>query len=75
MVALSSRKFLPTHREMVWVKRKTFLGWACSQCAWEFKPSGFPTGNTIAEMKDAYKRQRDMEFESHVCAEHPSTQR
>jgi hypothetical protein len=31
------------------------MGWACSECAWEFKPSGFPAGNTIAEMKDAFR--------------------
>jgi len=56
---------------MVWVQRKRFMGWACSECAWEFNPSGMPAGDTIAEMKDAFERQRDAEFRSHVCAEHP----
>jgi hypothetical protein len=68
-----SRKGPGTHRDIVWVQRGTFLGWACSQCAWEFKPSGFPEGDTIDEMKDAFERKRDTEFESHVCAKHPKS--
>jgi hypothetical protein len=71
MVALLSRKPFATHPEMVWIQGKRFMGWACSQCAWEFKPSGFPAGKTIAEMKDVFEQQRDGEFMSHVCAEHP----
>jgi hypothetical protein len=71
MVALPSRTPSATHREMVWVQRERFMGWACSQCAWEFNPSGIPAGNTIGEMKLQYERERDKEFESHVCAEHP----
>ena len=58
-------------REMVWVKTEGFQGWACSECAWEFHPLGFPAGNTIAEMKDAFEQQCDAEFTSHVCSEHP----
>ena len=61
-------------REMVWTDKERFRGWACSECAWEFKPLGMPTGNTIAEMKQNYERQRDVEFGSHVCAEHPRPQ-
>jgi hypothetical protein len=66
-----SRKGPATHREMVWVEGEYFRGWGCSECAWEFRPSGFPEGDTIDEMKDAYERQRDSEFESHVCAKYP----
>ncbi len=62
------------HRDMVWVEKERFRGWACSECAWEFKPLEMPTGNTIAEMKQHYERQRDAEFRSHVCAEHPRPQ-
>ena len=69
MVAIPSLKSFATPREMVWVQRERFMGWACSECAWEFIPSGFPAGNTIAEMKDRYERQRDKEFDSHVCRE------
>jgi hypothetical protein len=71
MVALPSRKTFATHPEMVWVERERFMGWACSQCAWEFNPSGVPAGNTLAEMKEEYERQRDKEFASHVCAKYP----
>jgi len=60
-------------REMVWVERERFQGWACSECTWQFSPSGAPTGNSIAEMKEHYERQRDKEFMSHACAEHPSS--
>jgi hypothetical protein len=47
------------------------MGWACSECAWQFNPSGKPAGNTLGEIKQNYERERDKEFESHVCAEHP----
>jgi len=33
-----------------------------------------PTGDSIAEMKQNYERQRDGDFESHVCAEHRKVQ-
>ena len=72
MVALPSRKPFATHPEMVWVQREHFVGWACTGCAWEFKPLAFPSGDTIAEMKDGYERQRDKEFDSHVCAKYPN---
>jgi hypothetical protein len=58
-------------QETVWVEKERFRGWACSECAWEFIPSVWPTGKSIGEMKQKYERQRDDEFNSHVCAEHP----
>jgi len=61
----------PTRRELDWVKRKDFQGWVCSECAWAFKPSGPLVGTSIDEMKRHYEQQRDKEFASHVCAEHP----
>jgi hypothetical protein len=61
-------------REMVLIEKERFRGWACSACAWEFNPSGVPTGNSIAEMKQNYERQRDSEFKAHVCANYPKTQ-
>jgi len=75
MVALPRHKPLATHPELVWVQRKRFTGWACSACAWEFNPSDIPPGNTIAEMKLIYERERDKAFESHDCAEHPRAPR
>ena len=71
MVAVPSREPFATHPEMVWVQRARFTGWACSQCAWEFNPSEIPTGNTLAEIKELYERERDKEFASHVCAKYP----
>jgi hypothetical protein len=71
MVALPSRKSLSTHSEMVWVQRERFTGWACSDCAWEFNPSVIPSGETLAEIKQNYERERDQAFDSHVCAQYP----
>jgi len=59
-------------RELIWVEKENFLGWTCSACAWEFKPSGPPIGSTLEEMKHNYEGQRDQEFKAHVCAKHPS---
>jgi hypothetical protein len=58
-------------RKLVWIERKSFQGWTCSQCAWEFKSSGPLVGKSIEDMKRHYERDRDREFNSHVCAEHP----
>jgi len=71
MVAIPSRERSANPPEMVWVQRERFTGWACSQCAWEFTPSGVPVGNTLAEIKQIYERERDKEFASHVCAKYP----
>jgi rubredoxin len=58
-------------REIVWVAKGDFQGWACSQCGWAFNPSDAPTGSTLDEMKQNYERERDKEFVSHVCAANP----
>jgi hypothetical protein len=58
-------------RELVWVEKERFQGWACSACAWEFKSSGPITGITIEEMKRNYEQQRDKEFKAHACAKYP----
>jgi hypothetical protein len=36
-----------------------------------FNPSGPLLGESIDEMKRLHEQQRDKEFTSHVCAEHP----
>jgi rubredoxin len=56
---------------MVWVERERFHGWACSVCGWVFRGSGPLVGKSIDEMKERYEAERDKEFRSHVCAEHP----
>jgi hypothetical protein len=58
-------------RKLVWVERQNFQGWGCDECAWVFNPTGPLVGESIDEMKVHYERQRDREFASHVCAEHP----
>ena len=58
-------------RQMIWVKSVDIEAWACSECGWAFNPSGSPRGNSLEEMKQNFEHQRDKEFASHVCAEHP----
>jgi hypothetical protein len=61
----------PLRRKLVWVERPNFQGWACSECAWVFSPPWPLVGNSIEEMKAKFGEERDKEFASHVCAEHP----
>jgi len=58
-------------RKLVWVERQNFQGWACTECAWVFNALGPLVGQSIDEMKMNYEKQRDKEFASHVCVEHP----
>jgi len=58
-------------RKLVWVESQNFQGWGCSECAWVFNASWPPAGKSIDEMKTRFGEQRDNEFESHVCTEHP----
>jgi rubredoxin len=60
-------------RKLVWVERQNFQGWACTECAWVFNPTGPVVGKSIEEMKEHYEEQRDKEFVSHDCAAHPRT--
>lgn len=58
-------------RQMLWIKTARMEAWACSECAWTFSPSGPPQGSSLGEMKHNYEHQREKEFTSHVCADHP----
>jgi hypothetical protein len=60
-------------KTMIWVSTAQFEGWACSECAWTFNPSGPPVGATLDQMKQNFERRRDKEFASHVCAQHPKS--
>ena len=60
-------------RKLVWVEESRFRGFGCSECAWLFRPSGSPIGNSFDEMMRNFELQRDREFSSHVCADHPRT--
>jgi len=65
------RRTMAPLRRLIWIQEPHFLGWGCSECAWEFRPSGPPMGNSLQEMKDHYLRLRDEESAAHVCADHP----
>jgi hypothetical protein len=62
-------------RTPIWIEKPYFQGYGCSECAWAFKPSGPPDGNSLNEMKESYERQRDKEFAIHICAEHREPRR
>jgi hypothetical protein len=58
-------------RELVWSETDRFMGWGCSRCAWLFNPAGLPAGRSLHEMIRNYEEQRDKEFATHVCSQHP----
>jgi hypothetical protein len=58
-------------RRLVWIDEKRFRGFGCSECAWVFNSSGSPIGNSFDEMMQNFELQRDREFSSHVCSDHP----
>jgi hypothetical protein len=58
-------------RRLVWIDEKRFRGFGCSECAWVFNSSGSPTGRSFDEMMRNFELQRDREFSSHLCADHP----
>jgi hypothetical protein len=61
-------------RKLVWIEQPRFRGFGCSECGWRFQPSGAPTGASFDEMMHNFELQRDKEFTSHVCADHPRSQ-
>jgi hypothetical protein len=58
-------------RTLKWIDEGGFRGWGCSKCAWGFTSSDALTGKSFDELMQNFKAQRDKEFASHVCAEHP----
>ena len=54
-------------RELVWTSQRTFQGWTCSQCEWNYP---LPTLLTEAEAKTAYDRLAAAKFKEHKCADH-----
>jgi hypothetical protein len=59
------------NRKLVWIEQPHFGGFGCSECGWRFKPFNDPTGKSFDEMARNFEAQRDREFASHVCADHP----
>ena len=58
-------------RKPVWIEQQRFRGFGCSECAWVFNPPSAPTGNSFDEVMRNFELQRDREFSSHVCTDHP----
>jgi hypothetical protein len=59
------RSIVATRRTMIWIEGSHFQGTGCSECAWVFRPSGPPVGDSLSEMMEMYKRWRDKEFVDH----------
>ena len=62
-------------RKMIWISSAERESWGCSECSWSFHPSGPPLGDSLDDMKKNYERQRDKEFDTHICGEQPKTRR
>jgi hypothetical protein len=58
-------------RRLVWIDEISCRGFGCSECAWVFNPAGSVTGNSFDEVMRNFEFQRDREFSSHVCEDHP----
>lgn len=54
-------------RKLIWIERRRFRGWGCSECDWVFNPP-VPTGRSFDEVMRNFMSQRDEEFAWHVCA-------
>jgi hypothetical protein len=58
-------------RNLVWIEKQRFRGFGCSECDWRFKSPSALSGGSFEEMMRNFELQRDEEFASHVCADHP----
>lgn len=56
-----------TTREQIWTSSRTFQGWTCSQCEWNYP---LPTLLTNADARTAYDRLATGKFKEHKCADH-----
>lgn len=54
-------------RELVWTSNRTFQGWTCSQCEWNYP---LPTLLSDADARSAYDRLASSKFREHKCADH-----
>jgi hypothetical protein len=62
---------MAARRKLIWIETSRFRGFGCCACAWVFKPSGAPEGDSFDEMMRNFELQCDNEFTSHICAEYP----
>lgn len=54
-------------RELVWTSNRTFQGWMCSQCDWNYP---LPTLLNDPEAKTAYDRLAASKYRDHKCSDH-----
>ena len=58
-----------TARGIIWTSDRTFQGWTCSQCEWNYP---LPTLLNDPEARTAYDRLATAKFREHRCADHLS---
>jgi hypothetical protein len=58
-----------TERESIWTTNRSFQGWTCSQCEWNYP---LPALLSDPEAKTAYDRLAASKFRDHKCSEHYS---
>ena len=56
-----------TARELLWTSHRTFQGWTCSQCEWNYP---VPELLKDADAKTAFDRLAASKFKEHKCADH-----
>jgi len=56
-------------RELVWTVERSFQGWTCSQCEWNYP---IPTLLSDSDAKTAYDRLAAAKFKDHKCSDHLS---
>ena len=56
-----------TARQLLWTSHRTFQGWTCSQCEWNYP---VPTLLTDADAKTAFDRLAASRFREHKCGDH-----
>lgn len=54
-------------RELVWTFDRSFQGWTCSACEWNYP---LPTLLNDTEAKNAYDRLAAAKFREHKCEDH-----
>ncbi|HVI79761.1 MAG TPA: hypothetical protein VM715_16645 [Candidatus Acidoferrum sp.] len=54
-------------RELIWTSHRSFQGWTCSQCEWNYP---LPTLLSESEARTAYDRLAASKFREHKCADH-----
>ncbi len=56
-----------TARQLLWTSHRTFQGWTCSQCEWNYP---VPELLKDADAKTAFDRLAASKFKEHKCSEH-----